>query len=69
MTKKNTSPFKPETITDIVQYCGSEESLLAAFKSLKKAAIESALEGELGHHLGYCKNERNSNTNSRNGYG
>lgn len=69
MTKKNTSPFKPETITDIVQYCGSEESLLAAFKSLRKAPIESALEGELGHHLGYCKNERNSNTNSRNGYG
>ena len=69
MTKKNTSPFKPETIADIVPYCGSEESLLAAFKSLRKAAIESALEGELGHHLGYCKNERNSNTNSRNGYG
>jgi putative transposase len=69
MTKKHTSPFKPETIADIVQYCGSEESLLAAFKSLRKAAIESALEGELGHHLGYCKNERNSNTNSRNGYG
>jgi len=40
-----------------------------AFKSLRKAAIESALEGELGHHLGYCKNQRNSNTNSRNGYG
>ncbi len=38
MTKKNTSPFKPETTADIVQYCGNEESLLAAFKSLRKSA-------------------------------
>lgn len=37
MTKKNTSPFKPETIADIVQYCGNGESLLAAFKSLRKS--------------------------------
>ncbi len=56
MTKKNTSPFKPETIADIVQYCGSEESLLAAFKSLRKTAIESALEGELGPVLRNTQN-------------
>jgi putative transposase len=69
MKRKKPSLFKPETIADIVQYCGNEEGLLNAFRELKKAAIEGALEGELGHHLGYSKGERSHNSNHRNGFG
>jgi len=28
---------------------------MATFKTLQKALLERALEGELGHHLGYRK--------------
>lgn len=69
MKQNKISLFKPETIADIVQYCNSEADLINAFKELKKATIEVALEGELGHHLGYSKSERSPNFNSRNGNG
>jgi putative transposase len=69
MTKKIKSPFKDETLNDIVQYCGSQEELMKTFKMLQKAMIEKALEGELGYHLGYNKSERSDADNSRNGYG
>ena len=48
-------------------YSNSEADLVNAFKEFKKATIEVALEGELGHHLGYSKSERSPNSNSRNG--
>ena len=69
MKNKKTSAFKSETIADILQYCTNEQDLINAFKDLKKATIEQALEGELAHHLGYSKNERSIAPNSRNGYG
>jgi putative transposase len=68
MTRKNKSVFKEETLEDIVQYCGSQDDLMATFKTLQKALLERALEGELGHHLGYRKSERCESSNSRNGY-
>ena len=69
MTKKNKSIFREETLQDIVQYCGSEDELMDTFRNLQKALLEKALEGELGYHLGYRKNERSEGSNSRNGYG
>jgi putative transposase len=69
MIKKTKSPFKDETLNDIVQYCGSQEELMHTFKILQKAMIEKALEGELGYHLGYHKGARSDSDNSRNGYG
>ncbi|OJV16081.1 MAG: IS256 family transposase [Alphaproteobacteria bacterium 33-17] len=63
------SPFKDETLADIVQYCGSQEELMSTFKLLQKAMLEKALEGELGYHLGYDKSERSDGSNSRYGYG
>jgi putative transposase len=69
MTRKNQSIFKEETLNDIVQYCGSQEELLTTFKTLQKALIEKALDGELAHHLGYKKSKRSGNNNNRNGYG
>lgn len=69
MTRKNKSVFKEETLEDIVQYCGSQDDLMATFKTLQKALLERALEGELGYHLGYRKSERSESSNSRNGYG
>ena len=69
MTKKNKSIFKEETLSDIAQYCGSQEELMSTFKTLQKALIEKAMDGELAYHLGYKRNERSENENSRNGYG
>lgn len=69
MTKKNKSIFKEETLNDIVQYCGSQEELMSTFKTLQKALIEKAMEGELAYHLGYHKHARSQQENSRNGYG
>jgi transposase-like protein len=69
MEKKPKSIFKEETLSDIVQYCGSQEDLVSTFKVLQKALIEKALEGELAYHLGYKKHERSGSENNRNGYG
>lgn len=69
MTRKNQSIFKEETLNDIVQYCSTQEQLTATFKTLQKALIEKALDGELAYHLGYNKSERSNSNNSRNGYG
>ena len=63
MTKKPQLIFKEETLSYIVQYCGSQEDLLSTFKVLQKAFIEKAMEGELAYHLGYKKHER-SDTSS-----
>lgn len=69
MAKKGKSPFKNETIKDLLQFCTTQEDLINMFKELKKAVIEQALEGELDNHLGYSKSERSDNQNNRNGYG
>lgn len=69
MTRKNKSIFKDETLNDIVQYCGSQEELMTTFKTLQKALIEKALDGELAYHLGYKKSERSDSNNNRNGFG
>jgi putative transposase len=69
MVKKSKSLFKDETLSDIVQYCVSQEDLLSTFKDLQKALVERAMEGELAHHLGYKKHERSDTANNRNGYG
>jgi putative transposase len=69
MTKKTKSIFKEETLSDIVQYCSTQEDLMKTFKDLQKALIEKALEGELSYHLGYKKNATSDETNYRNGYG
>jgi transposase-like protein len=69
MIKKPKSIFKEETLSDIVQYCGSQEDLVSTFKVLQKALIEKAMEGELAYHLGYKKHERSDAENARNGYG
>lgn len=45
------------------------EELNNFLKSIQKRGIEKMLEGELDEHLGYNKNKKSSNTNSRNGYG
>lgn len=63
------SLLKPETIADIAQYCNNYANLINAFKELKRVTIDVALEGELGHHLGFAKSERSANANSRNGFG
>jgi transposase-like protein len=36
-------------------------------KTLTKSLLEKALEGEMNHHLGYPKSQRNTKSNSRNG--
>ena len=69
MVRRPKSIFKDETLSDIVQYCGSQEDLVSTFKDLQKALIEKALEGELAYHLGYKKHERSDTENNRNGYG
>lgn len=69
MVKKERSPFKEEMLADLVQHCKTQEDLVETFKKLKKAIIEKALDGELGYHLGYNKNERSEVENARNGYG
>jgi transposase-like protein len=69
MVRKPKLIFKEETLSDLVQYCGSQEDLVCTFKDLQKALIEKAMEGELAYHLGYKKHERSDIENNRNGYG
>ena len=45
----------------------TELELTQLLKQLHSTALESMLQGELDAHLGYSKNSKSSNTNSRNG--
>lgn len=45
------------------------DELLSFVKQLHKRGVEAMLEGELDAHLGYKKNSRSEESNSRNGYG
>jgi putative transposase len=65
MTKKLT--LKKDTLQDIMQHYSSPEQFAEFFAGLKKAVIEQALAGELDVHLGYAKNQRTIDNNSRNG--
>ncbi len=44
------------------------EDLSQFDRLLKKISVESALNAEMTHHLGYEKNQSRQGTNSRNGY-
>lgn len=45
------------------------EDLFSFLRQLQKRGVEAILEGEMDNHLGYEKNERSDNSNSRNGHG
>jgi len=46
----------------------SGAELLAFTKELQKRGVEQLLEGEMDAHLGYLKNEKSGNPNTRNGH-
>lgn len=66
---------KDKNIYDSIaeQLINSGEDLTQLFKQdgllkqLTKSLLERALEGEMNHHLGYQKNQRSNQSNSRNG--
>lgn len=72
---KNQSKFNPEILDQLMKdYDPSNPDMLIGkdglFNNLKKALIERALNAELDCHLGYKKNQANSNDdgNYRNGF-
>jgi putative transposase len=65
MTKK--SKFNSTVLDEILSNYSKPEDFHDLFNDLKKAVIERALEGELGHHLGYPKHAKSDSDNKRNG--
>ena len=63
MTKKT---FNAQ-IEQILDGLDSQEDIAQATKLLHKRFFEKSMNAELDDHLGYAKNETNSNGNSRNG--
>ena len=53
---------------DFLDQFKSGEELNDFLKQLQKRGIEKMLEGELNDHLGYDKNQKSENPNTRNGY-
>lgn len=53
---------------DFLDQFGSGDELNDFLKQVQKQGIEKMLEGELDGHLGYDKNDKSDNPNSRNGY-
>ncbi len=53
---------------DFLKQFKSGEELNDFLKQIQKRGIEKMLEGELDGHLGYVKNHKSENANSRNGY-
>jgi len=53
---------------DFLKQFKSSEELNDFLKQIQKRGIEKMLEGELDGHLGYEKNQKSENTNSRNGF-
>ena len=53
---------------DFLKQFTSSEELNDFLSALQKRGIEKMLEGELDTHLGYEKNQKSTNANSRNGY-
>lgn len=60
------------TIADQIIDSGADLSQMfekdGLLKQLTKRLLEKALEAEMDNHLGYSKHQRNTTTNSRNGY-
>mgnify|MGYP001060501947 FL=1 len=60
------------TIADQIIDSGADLSQMfekdGLFKQLTKRLLEKALDAEMDSHLGYSKHQRNTTTNSRNGY-
>lgn len=68
-----TSSFDLEMIDNLIKECKTQEDMFGEggiLKTLTKAILERAMQGEMSSHLGYEKNEaRGKNSgNSRNGY-
>lgn len=60
---------KDELLTDeFLKQFKTGDELNDFLKQLQKRGIEKMLEGELDSHLGYDKNQKSSNTNTRNGF-
>ncbi|WVX66243.1 IS256 family transposase [Candidatus Bealeia paramacronuclearis] len=62
-----THKIRPETLDELLELIGDPADILNeknVFLDLKKALIEKALEGELGHHLGYAKHGKSSQENN-----
>lgn len=60
---------KEELLTDeFLKQFKTGDELNNFLKQLQKRGIEKMLEGELDSHLGYDKNQKSSNTNTRNGF-
>jgi len=53
---------------DFLKQFKSGEELNDFLKQIQKRGIEKMLEGELDGHLGYEKNQKSENSNSRNGF-
>ena len=64
MTKKG--KFDSATLDKIIADYSKPEDFADLFNDLKKAVIERALEGELGHHLGYPKHAKSYSENAKN---
>ena len=64
MNKKELEAFAREAAKSIK----TEKDLNDFSRMLKKITVETALNAELDHHLGYAKHEKSKNSNSRNGY-
>lgn len=60
------------TIADQIIDSGADLSQMfekdGLLKQLTKRLLEKALDAEMDSHLGYSKHQRNTSTNSRNGY-
>jgi len=71
MTTDNTLTLQ-ELAEQIAKQHPTKEELLGeerVFKELFRRTLQSALDGELTHHLGYDKHQRNTEgDNKRNGY-
>jgi putative transposase len=63
----NKGKFNSNILDEILSNYSKPEDFPDLFNDLKKAVIERALEGELGHHLGYPKHAKAEIDNKRNG--
>lgn len=67
MSKLDVSSFKP-LFDELSKSIKTQEDLSDVSSQFMKMLVESALNTELDHHLGYAKNVVSENTNNRNGY-
>lgn len=70
--KAQKSPLKPELIQELLAHMGNQ-ALFGRdgfFQTLKQNLVNGILEGEMNHHVGYSKHDKQEKTsaNRRNGY-